>query len=524
LVINFIIELFFFFFLIYYILSLIYLIFIPEKNIYKIQKLALKNMCSLFIIFIYIFYFYLIGYSGFILFIKSYVKIFPLFISTNIYIHIFFSYLYFFIKMIITLQIFFNLIFYYDSIAFIFIFLILFIFPLCVFFNSTKIYKYKQFILFLIFLEFILILCFLVINLFSFYILFESSLILMFFIIGIWGSRARKIKAAYYFFFYTLFGSIFMFIALFLLYFFCGTFHILILMKFSFSNFYIELLIWFCLFIPFAIKIPVFPFHLWLLEAHVEAPTVGSVILASILLKLGSYGILRFLFSILLNANLYFRPLIFLLSFISILIASFSALRQIDLKKIIAYSSIAHMNVILFGIYSLNIQGIKGSLFLMLGHGFISAALFFLIGIIYERAHTRLLPYLTGLVNVMPLFATYFFLFSFANISFPGTVNFISEILIFYSIIIEYKFLAILLIFSTFCVVLFLILLLNKLIFGNLYYKIIIFKFNDLSIFEHFILLCLFIMTLLFGFFPNPILQILHIDCFYLLFNYFFIL
>jgi len=202
-----------------------------------------------------------------------------------------------------------------------------------------------------------------------------------------------------------------------------------IILNYEFT-FWQEYVLWCCFFIAFAAKIPMFPFHLWLPEAHVEAPTIGSVILASLLLKLGGYGFLRFSLTMLPNASCYFLDLVVALSIISIIYASLTTIRQTDLKRIIAYSSIAHMNLLVLGLFSFNQQGIEGAIYLMVAHGIVSSGLFFCVGILYDRYHTRQIRYYSGLVQVMPLFAVCFFLFTLANMSFPGTSNFIGELLI----------------------------------------------------------------------------------------------
>lgn len=186
-----------------------------------------------------------------------------------------------------------------------------------------------------------------------------------------------------------------------------------------------------CFFLAFAVKTPLFPFHLWLPEAHVEAPTIGSIILASLLLKLGGYGFLRFSLTFLQEASLYFAPLVICLATAGVFYGSLSTIRQVDLKRIIAYSSVAHMNLVVLGLFSFNYQAIDGAIYLMLAHGFVSGALFFCIGVLYERHHTRLIRYYGGRALVMPLFASFFLLFTLANMSLPGTANFIGEFLIF---------------------------------------------------------------------------------------------
>jgi len=277
--------------------------------------------------------------------------------------------------------------------------------------------------------EFFLINVFSVLDLFFFYIFFESILIPMFIIIGVWGSRQRKIHAAYQFFFYTLFGSIIMLIGIIVIYFNTGTTDIQVLAQTEFSEMR-QIFLWLSFFCSFAVKVPMLPVHIWLPEAHVEAPTAGSVILAGVLLKLGTYGIIRFMIPMFPYAMIYFTPLVFTMCVIAIIYSSATTIRQIDLKKIIAYSSVAHMNFALLGLFTNNSMGIEGSLFLLLGHGVVSSGLFLCIGILYDRYHTRNILYYGGLVQTMPIFSIIFLIFSLANIGFPGTVNFIGEFLV----------------------------------------------------------------------------------------------
>ncbi|XP_044335964.1 NADH-ubiquinone oxidoreductase chain 4-like [Triticum aestivum] len=248
-------------------------------------------------------------------------------------------------------------------------------------------------------------------------------------IIGVWGSRQRKIKAAYQFFLYTLLGSVFMLLAILLILLQTGTTDLQILLTTEFSE-RRQILLWIAFFASFAVKVPMVPVHIWLPEAHVEAPTAGSVILAGILLKLGTYGFLRFSIPMFPEATLCFTPFIYTLSAIAIIYTSLTTLRQIDLKKIIAYSSVAHMNLVTIGMFSPNIQGIGGSILLMLSHGLVSSALFLCVGVLYDRHKTRLVRYYGGLVSTMPNFSTIFFFFTLANMSLPDTSSFIGEFLI----------------------------------------------------------------------------------------------
>lgn len=288
----------------------------------------------------------------------------------------------------------------------------------------------KNIIILIQLLELLLIGVFSVLDILLFYICFESVLIPLFFIIGLYGTRKRKINAIYELFIYTIFGSLFILLAILIQYLETGTtnYQLITPIPLSFNR---QLILWLMFFQGFAIKIPMVPFHIWLPEAHVEAPTIGSVLLAGVILKLGGYGFQRINIPLFPDANLFFTPLVFGLAIIGIIYSSISCLAQIDIKKIIAYSSIGHMNSSLQGLFSNNIHGIQGSIYFMITHGLISSGLFLLIGILYDRYHTRTLIYYRGLVLIMPLFILFFFIFSMANIAFPGTGSFISEFLTF---------------------------------------------------------------------------------------------
>ena len=316
-----------------------------------------------------------------------------------------------------------------DGISLFFILLTTFLIPVCILVGWMGEYAVKEYCIAFLLLETLTIAVFSVLDLLLFYVFFESVLIPMFIIIGVWGSRERKIRAAYQFFLYTLFGSVLLLLAILLLYFQGGStdLEVLYLTPLSESR---EILLWCAFFASFAVKVPMLPVHIWLPEAHVEAPTAGSVILAGIMLKLGTYGFLRFSLPLFPFACIYFTPLIYTMSIIAIIYTSLTTVRQVDLKKIIAYSSVAHMNFVTIGLFSLNSQGVEGSLMLQLSHGLVSPALFLLVGVLYDRHKTRLLRYYTGCARTMPLFALLFLFFTMANISLPGTSSFVGEFLV----------------------------------------------------------------------------------------------
>mgnify|MGYP001793732352 FL=1 len=289
-----------------------------------------------------------------------------------------------------------------DGISLFFLLLTTLLIPLCILisWNSIRINLKGYLIAFLI-IEFFLIGVFCVLDVLMFYIFFESILPPMFLIIGVWGSRERKILASYYFFLYTLFGSVVMLLSILYIYNQVGTTDYEILLTFMFSDFEQKML-WFTFFLAFAAKVPMIPVHLWLPEAHVEAPTAGSIVLAGVLLKLGTYGFIRFSLPLFPQASFYFAPFIYTISLVGIIYASLTAIRQTDFKRIIAYTSVAHMNVVILGIFSFNNVGIEGALLQSLSHGFIASALFVIIGVVYERYRTRLVKYYGGLVHTMP--------------------------------------------------------------------------------------------------------------------------
>lgn len=387
----------------------------------------------------------------------------------------------------------------YDGISLIYIWLTIFIFSVSflAIWNNTK--KPKLLLLMLNLIQFLLIGSFLSFDMLVFYILFEGILIPMFLLIGIWGSRSEKIKATYYLFFYTLVGSVLFIISIIYIQVSVGTTNSLLVIVNQLN----QKVLWFCFFIAFAVKIPMFPFHIWLPEAHVEAPTVGSVILAALLLKLGSYGYIRFMLPVFdIEVTNFFWPLIIGLAGSSIILASLTAIRQIDIKRVVAYSSIAHMNLAVLGLFSNNYTGLNGGFILTVGHGFVSAAMFLLIGVIYERYHSRLITHYSGLVRTMPLFAVVFILFSLANMGFPLSYNFIGEISIIFGLINVNLFYGLVGIAGVLLSVVYVMWLANRLLFGDISVQYIS-QFYDLELKEVIYFITLFLSVLIFGLYPD---------------------
>jgi proton-translocating NADH-quinone oxidoreductase chain M len=333
------------------------------------------------------------------------------------------------------------------------------------------------------------------------FIFFELVILPLFLLVGIWGSRDRKIYASYLLFIYTLLGSAFALFGFLILYFNKGSLNFIYFNNSIFLEHYQYLLILF-LFFGFSVKVPIMPVHIWLPEAHVEAPTVGSVILAGIILKLGIYIYIRliiFTFSYMIN---YILGIIFFIAMLSIYISSFSAIAQIDIKKVIAYSSIAHMNFSIIGLFSINIISILGSFFMMFGHALVSSALFFSIGMLYDRFKTRIIYYYGGLVIIMPIWVSLFFIFILGNFGFPGTINFVGEFIIFIGSFFFNNFIIICVVYGLFLTLIYSLFLFNRLVYGNLKIEFIRF-FSDLSRREFFIVFILMLFVIYFGLFPN---------------------
>ena len=305
-----------------------------------------------------------------------------------------------------------------DGISILFILLTTFITPICIIsVNATIKHRLKDFLVAILIMETLMIGVFCSLDLVIFYLFFEAGLIPMFLIIGIWGGE-RRVYSAFKFFLYTLLGSVLMLIAIISIYWITGTTDVEKLYEIGIGEQYQNLL-WLAFFSSFAVKTPMWPVHTWLPDAHVEAPTAGSVLLAAILLKMAGYGFIRFSVGLFPVASEYFTPLVFALSLVAIVYTSLVALMQEDMKKLIAYSSVAHMGFVTLGIFTMTQQGIEGSIFQMISHGLVSAALFLCVGVVYERMHTRLISKYGGLVNIMPRYAIVFMVFTLGALGLP---------------------------------------------------------------------------------------------------------
>ena len=391
-----------------------------------------------------------------------------------------------------------------DGISILFIVLTTFITPLCIIsVNSTIKNRLKDFLVAILFMETLMIGVFCSLDLVIFYLFFEAGLIPMFLIIGIWGGE-RRVYSAFKFFLYTLLGSVLMLVAIISIYWITGTTDVIKLYQLGIDAKYQNLL-WLAFFSSFAVKTPMWPVHTWLPDAHVEAPTAGSVLLAAILLKMAGYGFIRFSVGLFPVASEYFVPLIFTLSLIAIIYTSFVALMQEDMKKLIAYSSVAHMGFVTMGIFTMTPQGIEGSIFQMISHGIISAALFLCVGVVYERMHTREISKYGGIVSVMPRYAVVFMIFTLGALGLPGTTGFIGEFLILLG---TFKVNFTVATIASLGVILgaaYMLWLYRRIVFGEITNTEVT-KLVDLNRSEMFILSILAFTTILFGFYPDPLL------------------
>jgi NADH-quinone oxidoreductase subunit M len=405
-----------------------------------------------------------------------------------------------------------------DGISLPFVILTTGLMPLCIIASWEVIEsRVKEYMIAFLALETLMVGTFSALDLVLFYLFFEGGLIPMFLIIGIWGGP-RRVYATFKFFLYTLLGSVLMLLAIMAMYWQAGTTDIPTLMRFSFPQ-GMQTWLWLAFFASFAVKMPMWPVHTWLPDAHVEAPTAGSVILAAILLKMGGYGFLRFSLPMFPHASLELAPLVYALSVVAIVYTSLVALVQEDMKKLIAYSSVAHMGYVTMGIFTATTQGVAGGIFQMISHGLVSAALFLCVGVVYDRMHTREISAYGGLVNRMPFYAAAFMVFTMANVGLPGTSGFIGEFL---ALIGAFKANIPVAVIATLGVILsagYALWLYRKVVFGALE-KPALATIPDLDRREILVLAPLVALTLLFGVYPGPILDMSAASVAQLLENY----
>jgi NADH-quinone oxidoreductase subunit M len=405
-----------------------------------------------------------------------------------------------------------------DGISVLFVVLTAFLMPLCIVVSWQAIdERVKEYMIAFLVLETLMIGVFCALDLILFYLFFEGGLIPMFLIIGIWGG-ARRVYASFKFFLYTLLGSVLMLLAIMAMYWHAGTTDIPTLLTFKFPA-DMQWWLWLAFFASFAVKLPMWPVHTWLPDAHVEAPTAGSVILAGVLLKMGGYGFLRFSLPMFPLASQEFAPLVFALSVIAIIYTSLVALAQEDVKKLIAYSSVAHMGFVTIGIFSFTVQGVDGAIFQMLSHGLVSAALFLCVGVVYDRMHTREIAAYGGLVNRMPLYAAVFMVFTLANVGLPGTSGFVGEFLTLVGAFKANTWVAFLATFGVILSAAYALYLYRRMIYGPLE-KPSLRNITDMNYREVLVFTPLVLLVLLFGFYPAPLLDVTALSVKKLVSNY----
>ena len=397
-----------------------------------------------------------------------------------------------------------------DGISILFIILTTFITPLCIIsVNNTVKIRLRDFLIAILIMESFMIGVFCALDLVVFYLFFEAGLIPMFLIIGIWGGP-KRVYAAFKFFLYTLLGSVLMLVAIISIYWISGTTDVIKLYELGIDAKYQNLL-WLAFFSSFAVKTPMWPVHTWLPDAHVEAPTAGSVLLAAILLKMAGYGFIRFSLGLFPIASEIFTPLIYTLSVIAIVFTSLIALMQEDMKKLIAYSSVAHMGFVTLGIFTIQQQGIEGSIIQMISHGLVSAALFLCVGVVYDRMHSRLISSYGGIVTIIPKYSILFMLFTLAALGLPGTSGFIGEFLILMGVFKDNFLVAVIASLGVILGAAYMLWLYKRVVFGKLTNPDLT-KMVDLNKSEYFILTCLAIPTLFFGFYPDPLINTIEVS------------
>ncbi len=392
-----------------------------------------------------------------------------------------------------------------DGISILFIILTAFITPICIIsVNATITNRLKDFLIAILIMETFMIGVFCSLDLVVFYLFFEAGLIPMFLIIGIWGGD-RRVYSAFKFFLYTLLGSVLMLVAIISIYWITGTTDVERLYELGIQSEYQNLL-WLAFFSSFAVKTPMWPVHTWLPDAHVEAPTAGSVLLAAILLKMAGYGFIRFSLGLFPIASENFTMLVYILSLIAIIYTSLVALMQEDMKKLIAYSSVAHMGFVTLGIFTMTQQGIEGSIFQMISHGLVSAALFLSVGVVYDRHHTRLINKYGGLVSIMPRYAIVFMVFTLGALGLPGTTGFIGEFLILMGAFEKNILVAMIASLGVILGAAYMLWLFKRVVFGEITNQDLN-RMKDLKSFEIVILTVLAIPILFFGFYPEPLMN-----------------
>ncbi len=393
-----------------------------------------------------------------------------------------------------------------DGISMLFVILTTFLMPFCILASWESVQKrVKEYMIAFLILETMMIGVFCALDLVLFYVFFEASLLPMFLIIGVWGGK-RRVYASYKFFLYTLLGSVLMLVAIMSMYWTAGTTDIAALMRHPFAE-NAQTWLWLAFFASFAVKMPMWPVHTWLPDAHVEAPTAGSVILAGVLLKMGGYGFLRFSLPMFPLASEMFAPLVFTLSVVAIIYTSLVALAQEDIKKLIAYSSVAHMGYVTMGIFAMNMQGLQGAIFQMLSHGIVSGALFLCVGVIYDRMHTREISAYGGLVNRMPVYAVIFLILTMANVGLPGTSGFVGEILTLMGAFEANTWVAFFAATGVILSAAYALYLYRRVVFGALD-KESLKSILDLDLREKVLLVPLVVLTIFFGFYPSPVLDV----------------
>ncbi len=405
-----------------------------------------------------------------------------------------------------------------DGISVLFVVLTAALMPVCIVASKLSVERrFKEYMVAFLVLETLMIGVFCALDLVLFYVFFEGGLIPMFLIIGVWGGR-RRVYASFKFFLYTLAGSVLMLLAIMAMYWDAGTTDIPTLLAHPFPE-SMQFWLWIAFFASFAVKMPMWPVHTWLPDAHVEAPTAGSVILAGILLKMGGYGFLRFSLPMFPLASADLAPFIYVLSVVAIIYTSLVALAQEDIKKLIAYSSVAHMGFVTLGIFTMTVQGVQGGIFQMLSHGIVSAALFLCVGVIYDRLHTRDIAAYGGLANRMPFYAVAFMVFTLANVGLPGTSGFIGEFLALVGAFQVNTWVAVLAATGVIFSAAYALWLYRRIMFGPLV-KQSLRAIADLSRREQLVLFPLVAITILYGIWPQPILNVTQASVDLLINNY----